>query len=105
MSLNASLRSAFHREPVVMWSLVIAGAGAWMGVGASTRAVSGCSVCVLHCLVVQWCTSTMCSPTGLAIAVVVPPIREGLGYKTEVSQPAVRKVCTVMVWAWRGGRH
>lgn len=56
MSLGATFRDLMHREPVVMWSCIIAG-------------------------------------VGLAMPVVVPPIREALGFKKKnYGAPAVRQL-------------
>ena len=86
MSLLTSFKTAVHREPIIMWSFMIG------GVGRSTFTKGYRPLCIITLLFTNH--STYNYSVGLALPLVVPPIREALGYgqPTPVNPPPVRQL-------------
>lgn len=84
MTLFASFRTAVHREPIIMWSFIIGGIGEW----PDSYRESTSFLIFKQYLIILSCT------VGLALPVVVPPVREALGYNrpSPIQPPPVREL-------------
>ena len=87
----AQIRNLVHREPIIMWSFFIGGVGEWTVCNPSWLPSSRCSLPVLLAPILK---PLLTQHAGLALPLVVPPIRESLGYgkPTPMNPPPVRQL-------------